>query len=130
MRTKWSDKYLRERLGEFGLESNRDKTRLLEFWPYVAQNLRAAGHGKPEIFSFLGFMHICGKRRSHGRCTVLLQTMRKRLQTKLMDVKYDLLRRTQTTKVTCERMMRQIDNWIPPASICHPYPLRRRGVIN
>ena len=28
-----------------------------------------------------------------------------------------------------ERMRRLIDRWLPPARICHPYPLRRLGVI-
>ena len=40
-----------------------------------------------------------------------------------------LRRRSQKTKVTWERMKRLIDHWIPPARICHPYPLRRLGVI-
>jgi len=32
---------------------------------------------------YLGFTHICGKKRSNGRFTVLRQTIRKRLQAKL-----------------------------------------------
>ena len=40
-----------------------------------------------------------------------------------------LRRRSQKTKVTWERMKRLIDRWIPPARICHPYPLRRLGVV-
>ena len=35
------------------------------------------GEGKPETFNFLGFTHICGKKRSNGTFTVLRQTMRK-----------------------------------------------------
>jgi len=26
-------------------------------------------------------------------------------------------------------MRRLIDRWLPPARTCHPYPLRRMGVI-
>ena len=44
---------------------------------------KTRGQGKPETFNFLGFTHICGKKRSNGRFTVLRQTMRKRLQAKL-----------------------------------------------
>jgi len=29
------------------------------------------GEGKPETFDFIGFTHICGKKRSNGRFTVL-----------------------------------------------------------
>ena len=111
--------------------------------------------------------------------TVLRQTMRKRLQAKLKDVKHalrrrlhdpvpevgkwlasvvrghcqyygvpmnsqalslfryrviwlwwrSLRRRSQKTKMTWVRMKRLIDRFIPPARICHPYPLRRLGVV-
>jgi RNA-directed DNA polymerase len=49
--------------------------------------------GKPETFDFLGFTHICGKKRSNGRFTVLRQTIRTRLQAKLSEVKAELRRR-------------------------------------
>ena len=52
-----------------------------------------AGSRKPETFNFLGFTHICGKKRSNGRFTVLRQTIRKRLQAKLQEVKTELRRR-------------------------------------
>src|SRR5437588_481632 len=51
------------------------------------------GEGKPETFNFLGFTHICVKKKSNGRYTVLRQTIRKRLQTKLNEVKAELQRR-------------------------------------
>jgi len=84
---------LRERFAQFKLELHPEKTRLLEFGPYAAENRRRAGLGKPETFSFLGFTHICGKKRSNGRFTVLRQTQRKRLQAKLSEVKAELQRR-------------------------------------
>jgi len=40
-----------------------------------------------------------------------------------------LSRRSQTGRVTWDRMRRLIDRWLPPARVCHPYPLRRLGVI-
>jgi len=40
-----------------------------------------------------GVTHICVKKRSNGRFTVLRQTIRKRLQTKLNEVKAELQRR-------------------------------------
>lgn len=40
-----------------------------------------------------------------------------------------LERRSQRTTVSWERMGRLIARWLPPAHICHPYPLVRFGVI-
>ena len=172
-------KELNERLRKFRLELHPEKTRLLEFGPFAADNRARRGQGKPETFDFLGFTHICGKKRSNGRFTVLRQTMRKRLQAKLSEVKAELRRRmhnpipeqgkwlsavvgghtryygvpmnshalslfrfqvgrlwyralsrrSQNGRVLWDRMYRLIDRWLPPARICHPYPLRRLGVI-
>jgi RNA-directed DNA polymerase len=169
---------LRERFAKFGLELHPEKTRLLEFGPYAAESRRRAGKGKPETFDFLGFTHICGKKRN-GRFTVVRQTIRKRLQAKLHEVKAELrwrlhdpisrvgtwlgqvvgghtryygvpmnspaialfrfrvgwlwhralARRSHTGHVSWERMRRLIERWLPPARICHPYPLRRLGVV-
>ena len=173
----WAE--LAERFRKFRLELHPEKTRLLEFGPYAADNRQRRGEGKPETFNFLGFTHICGTRRSTGRFTVLRQTIRKRLQAKLSEVKRDLRRRmhdpipavgtwlrsvvgghvryygvptntkalhvfrfqvgrlwhrtlsrrSQAGHVPWDRMRRLIDRWLPPARVCHPYPLRRLGVI-
>ena len=40
-----------------------------------------------------------------------------------------LSRRSQNGRVRWDRMRRLIDRWLPPAQVCHPYPLRRLGVI-
>jgi RNA-directed DNA polymerase len=170
---------LEERFQKFNLELHPDKTRLLEFGPFAAKNRRRRGEGKPETFGFLGFTHICARKRSNGYFTVLRQTIRKRLQAKLSEVKLELRRRmhdpipeqgrwlrsvvdghiryygvpmnspalrlfrfqvgwlwhralsrrSQNGRVLWERMRRLIDRWLPPARICHPYPLRRLGVI-
>ncbi len=123
--------------------------------------------------------HICVKKRSNGRFTVLRQTIRKRLQTKLNEVKAELQRRmhepipaqgkwlravvgghfryygvpmnqpaltifrfrvgwywhrslsrrSQNGRVLWDRMRRLITRWLPLPSVCHPYPLRRMGVV-
>jgi len=83
---------LTERVRKFGLELHPDKTRLLEFGRYAAERRRERGKGRPETFDFLGFTHICGKNRIGG-FTVLRQTMRRRLQAKLAEVKAELRRR-------------------------------------
>jgi RNA-directed DNA polymerase len=40
-----------------------------------------------------------------------------------------LRRRSHKHRLTWERMQRLIAKWIPTACVCHPYPLRRFGVI-
>jgi RNA-directed DNA polymerase len=170
---------LEERFRKFQLELHSQKTRLLEFGPFAINNRQKRGEGKPETFNFLGFTHICGKKRSNGMFTVVRQTIRKRLQAKLSEVKTELRRRMhdpvpkvgqwlrsvvmghyryygvpmntpalaifrfqvgwlwhrtlsrrgQNGRVLWDRMRRLIRRWLPPARVCHPYPLRRLGVI-
>src|SRR6266705_5759596 len=84
---------LTERMRKFNLELHPEKTRLLEFGPYAIDSRAWRGEGKPETFNFLGFTHICVKKRGNGRFTELRQTIRKRLQTKRNEVKAELQRR-------------------------------------
>ena len=84
---------LTERFRKFSLELHPDKTRLLEFGSFAVRNRKRRGVGKPETFDFLGFTHICGKKRSNGYYTVIRQTIRKRQQAKLNAVKAELRRR-------------------------------------
>ena len=86
----WTD--FRERLAGFALELNAEKTRLIEFGRFAAQNRAARGLGKPETFQFLGFTHICGKSRK-GRFKLKRITDSKRMQAKLHEVKTELRRR-------------------------------------
>ena len=170
---------LDERMGKFGLELHPEKTRLLEFGPFAIDNRQRRGEGKPETFNFLGFTHICVKKRSNGMYTVMRQTIRKRLQAKLNTIKTELTRRMHTPipeqgkwlaavvrghiryygvpmnqpalalfrfqvgrlwhralsrrgqngRVTWDRMRRLMACWLPLPVVCHPYPLRRMGVI-
>jgi RNA-directed DNA polymerase len=83
---------LRERFTRFGLTLHPDKTRLIEFGRFAAENRQGRGDGKPETFNFLGFTHCCAKTRG-GWFTVLRQTMRTRWQAKLRAVKIELRRR-------------------------------------
>ena len=83
---------LAERFRRFHLELHPEKTRLLEFGRFAARDREQHGEAKPETFNFLGFTHICGKTRN-GRFTVLRQTIRKRMQAKLSEVKAELKRR-------------------------------------
>jgi group II intron reverse transcriptase/maturase len=170
---------LTERMKKFNLDLHPEKTRLLEFGPFAINNRQRRGEGKPETFNFLGFTHICVKKRSNGMYTVLRQTIGKRLQAKLNEVKAELQRgmpapipelgkwlqavvrghvryygvpmnrralvlfrfqvgrlwyralsrRSQKGRIRWDRMRRLIHRWLPLPTVCHPYPLRRMGII-
>lgn len=85
---------LRERLAQFDLQLQEEKTRLIEFGRNAAQNRQQRGERKPETFNFLGFTHICGKTRKGG-FQLQRKTMRKRLQAKLKELKREFRRRLQ-----------------------------------
>ena len=82
-----------DRVRKFGLELHPDKTRLIEFGRHAAENWKQRGEGKPEVFNFLGFTHMCGKTRKTGRFIVKRKTIRKRLSAKLSELKEELRRR-------------------------------------
>src|SRR3974377_278506 len=170
---------LTERMQKVNLELHPEKTRLLEFGPFAILNRHKRGEGNPESLNFLGFTHICVKKRSNGMYTVLRQTIRKRLDRKLNEVKAELQRRlhtpipelgkwlqavvrghihyygvprnqpalslfrfqvgrlwyralsrrSQNGRILWDRMRRLITRWLPLPTVCHPYPLRRMGVV-
>ena len=49
---------MRDRLQEFSLSLHPEKTRLIEFGRFAAQNREKRGLGKPDTFKFLGFVLI------------------------------------------------------------------------
>ena len=83
---------MRQRLAEFALSLHPDKTRLIEFGRFAAENRRRRGLGKPETFDFLGFTFICGKSRK-GKFLIKRKTRRDRMQAKLKAVAQELRRR-------------------------------------
>lgn len=91
---------LEQRLEAFELKLNGDKTRLIEFGRFAADNRARRGLGKPESFTFLGFTHVCGRDRN-GRYQVKRRSCRKRRRAKLQAVKAELRRRMhQPTAMT------------------------------
>jgi RNA-directed DNA polymerase len=46
----------RERLAKFGLELHAEKKRLIEFGRFAAQDRKQRGEGKPDTFTFLGYV--------------------------------------------------------------------------
>jgi group II intron reverse transcriptase/maturase len=82
---------LRERLAKFALEIHQDKTRLIEFGRFAIENRKKRGAGKPETFDFLGFTHMCAKRRKDGKFTVRRKVIAKRMRAKLKKIKDTLM---------------------------------------
>jgi RNA-directed DNA polymerase len=83
---------LKERLAEFGLELNEQKTKLIEFGRFAMTNRRQRGEGGPETFTFLGFQHVCASNKK-GIFTVQRITDGKRKRKKLQAIKQELRRR-------------------------------------
>lgn len=95
----------RERLQKFGLELHPDKTRLMEFGRFAAQDRKLRGEGKPETFNFLGFTHICGRTWKNGKFFVLRQTQRERLLAKLKQVK-------TTLRIRMHQPLAKVGRWL------------------
>jgi RNA-directed DNA polymerase len=83
---------LRERLAKFRLELHPDKTRLIEFGIFPRARWRGGRGPKPGTFNFLGFTHMCGTSRK-GTYVLRRNTISKRMQAKLLEVKVELQRR-------------------------------------
>jgi len=83
---------LKIRLRKFGLSLHADKTRLIEFGRFAAENRTQRGLSKPETFDFLGFTHIC-ERTKKGRFWVKRKTIKKRMRNRLKEIKIELMRR-------------------------------------
>src|SRR5215469_1049671 len=83
---------MRDRLQEFSLSLHPEKTRLIEFGRFAAQNHERCGLGKPETFKFLGFVLICEKSR-RSDFQIWRKSRRDRMQAKLQEIKEELRRR-------------------------------------
>jgi group II intron reverse transcriptase/maturase len=83
---------LKERLAKFSLEMHEGKTKLIEFGRFAIEDRKKHGEGKPETFDFLGFTHICA-RKKNGRFTIYRKTITKRLRDKIKKVREILLRK-------------------------------------
>src|ERR1700681_1251628 len=86
----WDD--MRERLRAFSLTLHPEKTRLIEFGRFAAQNRERRGLGKPETFKFLGFVFICGKYR-RGAFQLRRKSRGDRMSAKLREIREALRKR-------------------------------------
>jgi RNA-directed DNA polymerase len=83
---------LRQRFERFGLELHPDKTRHLRFGPFAEERRRERGQGRPEVFEFLGFTHICGKTKS-GKFLLYRHTSKQRMRARLKAIREELMKR-------------------------------------
>jgi len=83
---------MRDRLREFSLSLHPEKTRLIEFGRFAAQNCKRRGRSKPETFKFLGFVLICDKSR-RGDFRIRRKSRRDRMCAKLREIKEGLRQR-------------------------------------
>ncbi|WP_445937300.1 reverse transcriptase domain-containing protein, partial [Pseudomonas sp.] len=107
---------MRERLARFKLELHPDKTRLIRFGRYAAQQCKKRHLGKPETFDFLGFTHCCGRRRGGGFKIVRL-TIKKRMRATLESIRAQLM--------SWCRFARLIGVYLPTVKLIHPHPSER-----
>ncbi|MCA1600964.1 MAG: group II intron reverse transcriptase/maturase [Acidobacteria bacterium] len=101
-------KELAERFANFKLKLHPEKTRLIEFGCWAVNNRKGRGQGKPETFNFLGFTHICGKKRSNGMFTVYRRTMSKRKRAKLKEIKTELRKRIHQRVTEVGKWLRSV----------------------
>jgi group II intron reverse transcriptase/maturase len=83
---------MRDRLAEFSLSLHPDKTRLIAFGRFAAQNCGKRGRSKPETFKFLGFVLICDQTR-RGDFRVRRKSRGDRMRATLRAIKEALRRR-------------------------------------
>jgi group II intron reverse transcriptase/maturase len=116
---------MRARLAEFALSLHPEKTRLIEFGRFAANNRKRRGLGKPETFNFLGFTFICGKSR-RGKFLVKRQTRSDRLRAKVKEVK-KVLRRCMHQSIREQgKWLRQV---VRGYFNYHAVPTNRRALV-
>lgn len=85
-----------KRLGEFNLEVEPSKTKVIKFGRFAAKRAAAKGE-KPETFNFLGFTHYCSTKRGGTGFRVKRATASKKFTAKLAAFK-EWLKKSRTMK--------------------------------
>jgi RNA-directed DNA polymerase len=115
---------MRGRLKEFALSLHPEKTRLIEFGRYAASNRKRRGLGKPETFTFLGFIFICGTSR-RGKFLVKRKTRGSRMRSKLQAIKQELRRRMHQSIPAQGKWLQQV---VRGYFNYHAVPTNRRSI--
>lgn len=80
-----------ERLAQFSLEVQPEKTKVLAFGPRAQAHARAQGRTKPASFDFLGFTHYCSNSCTGRSFRMKRRTSRKRFRAKLAALKAEAI---------------------------------------
>jgi RNA-directed DNA polymerase len=116
---------MRDRLQEFSLSLHPEKTRLIEFGRFAAQNRELRGQGKPDTFRFLGFVLICGKTR-RGAFLIQRKSRSDRMRAKLREIGEELRRRRH-------RPIPETGGWLAQVvagySAYHAVPTNSRAIV-
>jgi RNA-directed DNA polymerase len=103
---------LRERFRKFNLELQAEKTRLIQFGRFAAEEREKRREPKPETFNFLGFTHSCSKTWIKKKFIVLRRPMKKRMRAKLKQIYQELRRRRHLPiPVVGEWLNRVMQGW-------------------
>ena len=89
---------LAERLGQFGLEVEPTKTKVMEFGRWAEAHAKAKGK-EPETFDFLGFTHYCSRTRDGKRFRMKRVTARKKFRAKVAAFK-EWIKRARVKRIT------------------------------
>jgi group II intron reverse transcriptase/maturase len=98
---------MRARFEAFGLGLHPEKTRLIEFGRHASKHRKDRGLGKPETFTFLGFLHISGQSR-RGKFLLWRKSRPDRMRAKLKAIKTDLRLRMHETQNAQGRWLRSV----------------------
>jgi len=84
---------LQERMCKFELTLHPDKTKLIRFGRFAAEQCKARGWKKPGTFDFLGFTHFCTRSYDKKYFVIGRKTIGKRMRSRLQEIKVALRKR-------------------------------------
>ena len=118
---------LRARLAKFGLRLHDGKTRLIEFGRFATTNRKERGEGRTETFDFLGFTHVCARRRSNGSFILHRYSVAKRMRATLQAIRLKLRKRMHQPIGEVGRWLRQVvQGWMNYHAVpCNGERIRR-----
>jgi group II intron reverse transcriptase/maturase len=113
-------KELQKRFAQFGLKLHETKTRLIEFGRFAAENRKRKGQKRPETFDFLGFTHLCARRRSDDSFTVHRRSIAKRMRATLKAIRAKLRKRLNRPLGETGRWLRRVvQGWMNYHAVPH-----------
>lgn len=101
---------MQERFAKFNLELHPDKTRLIRFGRYAAEQCREREMRKPASFDFLGFTHCCHQVK--GKFMIVRLTVKKRMRASLKAIRETLIRRHEPVPVIGRWLRRVLQGYL------------------